>query len=80
MVRCITADMLCDKCGMIAISGDVYHPAKNWWQLITVHEVSDLVHPNSLRSCVENLPTVSTPDLTLDFHIKNLYFRKVKSQ
>ena len=80
MVRFITADLLDDKYGVIAISGDVFQPAENWWLLIPTHHVSDLVHPNSLRRCLENLRTVSTPDLILCFHIIEYYPGKVSFQ
>ena len=76
MVRCITADLLHDTNEVVATPGDIYRPAKNWWLLITAYRVSDLVHPNSLRSCLENLRTPTTPDLILCFHIIDLYREK----
>ena len=48
MVRCITADLLHDKYGIVAHAGDVYQPVQYWWLLITANQVSDLVHPGSL--------------------------------
>ena len=48
-VRCVTADLLHDKYGVTAT------PGKTLVALITAHRVTDLVHPNSLRSCLENL-------------------------
>ena len=70
MVRCITADLLYDK------NGIVHH----WCLLIIANRVSDLVHRNSLRSCLENLRTTATSDLILCFHIVDLYRGKMKLQ
>ena len=75
MVRCITADLLRDKYGIIARAGDVYQIVRHWWLLITDNRVSDLVHANSLRSCLENLRTTTTLDLILCFHIVRVVFR-----
>ena len=80
MVRCITADLLHNKYGITATEGDVCQPAQDWWLLGTAYQVSHLVHPKNLRSCFENLCTVSTPDLILCFHIIDLYRGKVKFQ
>ena len=80
MVRCLTADLLHDKYGMIARAADVYQHVRHWWLLITANRVSDLVHPNSLRSCLENLRTTATSDLIICFHIVDLYRGKVKFQ
>ena len=80
MIRCITADLLHDKYGIIARAGDVYQPIRHWWLLITANRVSDLVHPNSLCSCLENLRTTATSDLIICFHIIPIIRGKVKFQ
>ena len=80
MVRCITADLLRDKYGLIARAGDVYQPIRTLWLLIIAYRASDLVHTNSLRSCLENLRTTAASDLILCFHIADLYRGKVKFQ
>ena len=69
MVRCITADLLHEK---NRIAADVIQPAQHRGLLIIANQVSDLVHPNSLRSGLEILRTVSTPDFILCFHIIDL--------
>ena len=80
MVRCITADLLHDKSGIIARAGDVYQSIQHWWLLITANRASDPVHPNSLRSGLENLRTTAASDLILCFLIVDLYRGKVKIQ
>ena len=54
------------------IAADVIQPAQHRGLLIIANHVSDLVHPNSLRSGLEILRTVSTPDFILCFHIIDL--------
>ena len=73
MVRCITADLLYDKHGIVARAGDVYQPIRHWWLLITANRVSDLVKLNSLRSCLENLRTLATSELIVCFHMMDSY-------
>ena len=80
MVRCITADLLHDKYNVIITPGILFQPANNWWLLISANKTTDLVRPNDLRSCLDNLRTATTPDLILCFHIVDLYRGKVKFQ
>ena len=78
MVRCIPADLLHDKYNVIAIPGDVYQPATDWWLLITAPRVSDLVDPLILNACLESLRTMASPDRITCFHVIDLYRGKVK--
>ena len=80
MVRCITADLLHDQYGILLEPGNVYQPARNWWLMITAQESCDLVHPNSLRSCLECLRTEASTELILCFQIVDLCRGKLKFQ
>ena len=78
MVRCITADLLCDKYGIHVDPGGVYSPAPHWWLLVTAPRVEAIVEPLHLLSCLEGLRTLTTADLILCFHIIDWYRGKVK--
>ena len=78
MVRCITADLLCDKYGVQVEPGGVYSPAPHWWLLVTAPRVEALVEPLNLLSCLESLRTLTTVDLILCFHIIDWYRGKMK--
>ena len=78
MARCITADLLCDKCGVQVEPGGVYSPAPHWWLLVTVPRVEAIVEPLHMLSCLESLRTLTTADLILCFHIIDWYRGKVK--
>ena len=65
--------MLHDKYGVTATARVVYRPAQHLVHL-------RLVHPTSLRGCLENLGTVSTPDLNIRFHIIDLSRGRVNFQ
>ena len=77
MVRCITADLLNDKYGVVATPGDIYQPTTNWWLLTTAQHVSDLVSPQVLP-CPESLRTMISPNYITCFHIIDLYRGKIK--
>ena len=55
MVRCVTVDLLNDKYNITATPGVVCHPTTKLWLLTTATHVSDIVDPDSLRSCLQNL-------------------------
>ena len=78
MVRCITANLLCDKYGIHVDPGGVYSPAPHWWLLVTAPRVEAIVEPLHLLSCLEGLMTLTTADLILCFHIIDWYRGKVK--
>ena len=78
MVRCITADLLCDKYGIHVDPGEVYSPAPHCWLLVTAQRVETIVEPLNLLSCLEGLRTLTTADLILCFHIIDWYRGKVK--
>ena len=78
MVRCITADLLCDKYGVQVEPGGVYSPAPHWWLLVTAPRVEAMVEPLNLLSCLESLRTLTTVDLILCFHIIDWYRGKMK--
>ena len=77
MVRCITVDLLFDKYGVTCQPGEVYRPAQLWWLLVTASHTHSLVQSDSLRSCLESLRTVVTEELSLCFHIVDLYCGKL---
>ena len=78
MVRCITADLLCDKYGIHVDPGGVYSQAPHWWLLVTAPRVETIVEPLHLLSFLEGLRTLTTADLILCFHIIDWYRGKVK--
>ena len=78
MVRCITADLLCDKYGIHVDPGGVHSPAPHWWLLVTAPRVEAIVEPLHLLSCLEGLRTLTAADLILCFHIIDWYRGKVK--
>ena len=73
MVRCVTTDLVSDKYGVTCESGEKYRSAQHWWLPVTASHTHSLVQHDSLRSCLENLPTVVTDELLLCFHLIDLY-------
>ena len=53
--------------------GDVYQIAENWWLLITAETTDSLVDPQDLRSCLENLRTLTDPEHILCFQVLDFY-------
>ena len=78
MARCITAALLNDKYGISVKPGEAYCPTTHWCLLVTAARSSDLVVPEILRSCLENLRTIKFPYLILCFHTIDSYCGKLK--
>ena len=67
IVRCVTADLVQNKYAVVTTVGDVDQPTENWWLLITAETTDSLVKPDDLRSCLENLRTLTDPEHILCF-------------
>ena len=67
IARCVTADLLHYKYGISAKAGKIYCPTQHWCLMITAAQSSDLVTTYTLRSCLENLRTITSTDLILCF-------------
>ena len=58
-IRCVPADLVYDKYAVEVNVGDVYQPVDNWWLLITAESTNALVRPYDLKTCLENLRTLT---------------------
>ena len=79
MIRCITAHQLWEKY-VVFPPGDVYQPTQGWWLLVTFLDYSTLVSPITLLICLENLRNFVEANVTLCFHLADIYRGKFPSQ
>ena len=80
MIRCITANQLEERYGIVSPPGDVNQPTNGWWLLVTSLDEASPVSPSTLLICLDNLRTLVEFKDTLCFHLADIFRGKFPAQ